>query len=387
MAAGASRDGRPALALGAVLEGLGETEAAREVYEAAAVAPRGARAAQAELERMAAGEPVSPPVRSARSGAAEALFSIAAALGGERNAGVALLYSRLALALRPELHDARLLAATLLARQGQHRAAAEDYQIVPRRSPLFVAAELGRADSLLELELTDQAVIALGALARDNVEALDVQLANAAALRRAERWEESADAYDAAIALIDPVEARHWTVFYQRGIAHERAGEWPRAEADFLRALELEPDQPLVLNYLGYTWVERGENLERAQEMIESAVEQRPDDGYITDSLGWVLYRLGQYAEAVPHLERAVALAPNDPIINDHLGDALWMVGRKREAAFQWRRALSFEPEEKDAERIRRKLDQGLDVVLAEEAAAEDAEAAAVELPEGANDG
>jgi Flp pilus assembly protein TadD len=159
-------------------------------------------------------------------------------------------------------------------------------------------------------------------------------------------------------------------LFYQRGIAYERSDRWELAEDDFFRALELEPDQPLVLNYLGYSWVELRRNLDEAQEMIEKAVEQRPDDGYIVDSLGWVMYRLGNFEEAVKHLGRAVELRPVDPVINDHFGDALWMVGRRIEARFQWKRALSFEPEEEEAERIRDKLERGLDAVLADEAAA-----------------
>jgi tetratricopeptide (TPR) repeat protein len=367
LAGGAARDGRPALALGAVLEKLGRDEAAREIYAAASATPRGARAAEAELARMERGEPAALRVRSARSGAAEALHSVAAALGADRNAHVALLYAQTALALRPELHDARLLAAGLLSDQEGHAAAVDVYRRVPRQSPLFVAAEMGRAEALMELDRMDAAVTVLEALARDYPDSVDVRLTHAIALRRAERWSASAEAYDGALELIDPVETRHWSVFYQRGIAHERAGEWPQAEADFLRALELKPDQPLVLNYLGYSWVEQRTNFERAREMIESAVEQRPEDGYITDSLGWVLYRVGKFEEAVPYLERAVELMPTDPIINDHLGDALWMVGRKREAAFQWRRALSFDPEPEAAERIRRKLERGLDAVLAAE--------------------
>jgi Flp pilus assembly protein TadD len=171
------------------------------------------------------------------------------------------------------------------------------------------------------------------------------------------------------VALLATPEQRHWPLFYQRGIAYERSKQWDKAEADFLKALELEADQPLVLNYLGYSWVEMGRNLDRAQAMIEKAVEQRPEDGYIVDSLGWVLYRLGNFPGAVEHLERAVELRPVDPVINDHFGDALWMVGRKTEAQFQWKRSLSFKPEEKDAERIRQKLAKGLDAVLAEEAA------------------
>ncbi|MEO1239893.1 MAG: tetratricopeptide repeat protein, partial [Pseudomonadota bacterium] len=161
----------------------------------------------------------------------------------------------------------------------------------------------------------------------------------------------------------------HWVVHFARGITHEREDRWEEAEADFRKALELNPGQPQVLNYLGYSFVEMNTNMEEALELIEQAVEGRPDSGFITDSLGWALYRLGRYDEAVVHMERAVELEPVDPIINDHLGDVYWAVGRHREAEFQWHRALSFEPEEEDAERIRRKLEVGLDVVLEEEGA------------------
>lgn len=368
-AKGGAPDGRPAMALGAVIERLGDAEAARALYEGL-VGGRGSRVAAAALARMDQGEAAALPVQSASSGAAEALFSIAGALGSDRNAAVALLYARVALALRPELHEARLLVGGLLDAQGQQEAALEAFQVVPRRSPLFVSAEIGRADALVSLEREDEAVVVLESLAAAYPQELDAQLALASALRRVERWTDSAAAYDRAIALIEPIEQRHWSVFYERGIAHERGGDWPDAEKDFDRALELSPDNPLVLNYLGYSWVELRRNLDQAQAMIEKAVKARPDDGYITDSLGWVLYRLDKFDEAVPYLEKAAELTPTDPVINDHLGDALWMVGRKREARFQWSRALSFDPDEKDAARIRDKMAHGLDAVLAREAAA-----------------
>ena len=187
--------------------------------------------------------------------------------------------------------------------------------------------------------------------------------------RRSERFEDAAEAYTRAIDLIDAPSANDWRTFYVRGIAHERMGAWEKAEADFRQSLSLSPDQPLVLNYLGYSLVEMNLKIDEAKSMIERAVAGDPGNGYITDSLGWVLYKTGDYEAAVPHMERAAELLPNDPIINDHLGDVLWKVGRKTEAVFQWKRALSFEPEEDEAERIRRKLDVGLDVVLEEEAA------------------
>ena len=166
---------------------------------------------------------------------------------------------------------------------------------------------------------------------------------------------------------MDTTQDRYWVLFFTRGICHEMTGDYIASEADFRQALVLNPEQPQVLNNLGYSLVEQRRNLDEALGMIERAVELQPDSGYITDSLGWVFYRLGRYDEAVAPMERAIELLPNDPIINDHLGDVYWMVGREREARFQWERALSFEPTEEDAERIRLKLEIGLDRVLEQE--------------------
>jgi Flp pilus assembly protein TadD len=189
----------------------------------------------------------------------------------------------------------------------------------------------------------------------------------------AERFPEAVEAYDRALALVDAPQPAHWVLYYTRGIANERAGNWNDAEADFRAALKLEPDQPLVLNYLGYSLVEKQRDLDEALGMIEKAVRGEPDDGYITDSLGWVLYRLGRYDEAVKPMLRAVELTPDDPVINDHLGDVLWKVGRRREAEFQWRRALSFGPaDDLDMDRIRKKLEVGLDKVLEAEQSKQD---------------
>jgi tetratricopeptide (TPR) repeat protein len=193
-------------------------------------------------------------------------------------------------------------------------------------------------------------------------------------LRGQDAYADAVMSYDKALNLT-PEDARsRWFVLYARAIAHERLDNWELAEADFRAALVLNPDQPQVLNYLGYSMVEQQINLDEALEMIERAVAARPDSGFIVDSLGWVLFRLGRYSEAVVHMETAVQLMPIDPVVNDHLGDVYWSVGRTREAEFQWSRALSFvDPTDADGEadpdRIRRKLEIGLDAVLAEEGA------------------
>lgn len=307
-------------------------------------------------------------VKTARDGQAEVFYTVAAALRGETPDSLTLLYSRLAEYLQPDHIDALLLSAGLLESLGQTALATEAYDRVPSGNPAYHVAAIGRADTLYETGKPDAAVEVLQQLGKTHPNITSVHVTLGDMLRRLSRYAEAEQAYSKAIALIEKPTASQWVVFYARGITRERQDEWTPAEADFRKALELRPDQPLVLNYLGYSLVEQDKNLDEALTMIEAAVAERPDDGYITDSLGWVLYRLGRYEEAVPHMERAVELMPLDPIINDHLGDVLWRVGREREAEFQWKRALSFKPEEPDQQRIRRKLDVGLDMVLSEEA-------------------
>ena len=309
-------------------------------------------------------------VSNARDGAAEVFLIVAGALNGEAADGYTLIYSRIAEYLRPANVDANLLSAALLEKLELYDLATDAYKSVPPDDPSFDAAELGRADALRKSGKTEASIEVLEQLARSRPENAAVFITLGDTLRGLERYAEATDAYDKAVALYPEPGAAQWLVFFARGITHERTDQWPKAEADFRRALELFPGQPQVLNYLGYSFVEMGENLDEALAMIEEAVAAQPDSGYIIDSLGWVQYRTGAYGDAVGNLERAAELMPVDPVINDHLGDAYWAVGRKTEAEFQWKRALSFDPEEKDAVRIRRKLDVGLDLVLKEEGAA-----------------
>lgn len=312
-------------------------------------------------------------INDAGHGSAEVFLTLASVLEREQDVRYALVYARLAGYLRPDSAEAILLTAEILQDQKQYDLATRTYAKVAQDDPMFLNAELGRADALVDAEKMDAAIGVLRGLTRSHGDVPRVHMSLGDVLRGQEKYADATEAYDVAVNMIpDPV-PNHWFLFYARGITHEREGNWESAEADFRKALELNPGQPLVLNYLGYSLVEFGLKLPEAQAMIEQAVAARPNDGYITDSLGWVLYRLGKFEEAVEPMERAVQLVSNDPIINDHLGDVYWMVGRKREAEFQWSRALSFEPEEKDAVRIRRKLDVGLDVVLEEEKAAETA--------------
>ena len=302
-------------------------------------------------------------------GMAEVFFTVATVLNRDTPDNFVLAFTRTAEALQPGHVDATLMSASLLERMGCFDLALSAYDRIPEDSPFYHVAELGRAAVLQAADQPDKAIGVLQRLSRSHDALPEVFQTLGDALRKEERWVEAATAYDRAIDLYGPPVEERWAVYFSRGITHERQGDWAVAESDFRTALKLRPDQPQVLNYLGYSFVEMGQNLDEALAMIETAVAARPRDGYITDSLGWVLYRLDRYPEAVVQMERAVELVPVDPVISDHLGDVYWAVGRHREAEFQWRRALSFEPEEKDATRIRRKLELGLDRVLEEEGA------------------
>lgn len=366
---------RGAMARAEVLSQLGRNEDAIASLEAAFGASSDPEL-NGMLRALSAGEvlPFSH-ITSARDGAAEVFYSVAGALRQDAGADYTLIYARIAHHLRPDHIDVLLLVADLLEELEQYDLATAVYKDVPADHPAFHAAELGRAAALRQSGKVDAAVEVLEQLAKRFGDLSIVHSTLGDVLRQQDRFDEAVASYDRAIALTEEREASAWFLHYARAISLERLDDWPRAEADFRRALALNPGQPQVLNYLGYSMVEKQINLDEALEMIEQAVAGSPDSGYIVDSLGWVLYRLGRYEEAVSHMERAVELVPVDPVVNDHLGDVYWAVGRAREARFQWMRALSFvDPEDTDGEadpdRMRRKLEVGLDVVLKEEGAA-----------------
>jgi len=301
-----------------------------------------------------------PLVHTPLEGMAEALFDLASLLNQQNLDDLAMVMVRLSLHLKPDLDIGLLLAADILEDSDRAEQAITMYRRIPTSSPLAWSARLRSATLLDDLGRTDDAIATLAALADERPARPDALIAMGDLLRGKERFVEAVVAYDKAMARIGALEPRHWALLYSRGIALERSKQWARAETDFLKALELNPDQPYVLNYLGYSWVEHGIHLDKALVMIETAVKLRPEDGYIVDSMGWVLFRLGRYAEAVPHLERAVELRPSDPTINDHLGDAYWRVGRENEARFQWDRALVLKPSPEEAREIQTKLKRGL---------------------------
>jgi len=303
-----------------------------------------------------------PPllVQTVSDGVAEALFDVASSLTQQNARETAMVLGRLALYLKPDFPVMQILLGDILEADNRLEPALDVYTAIDKKSPFSWSARL-RAGALLDrLGRTDDAVKILRDMARENA-GEDGPLVNLGdILRGRERFKEAVEAYDEAIKRLPVLDKRHWTLLYARGIALERSNQWLRAETDFQKALEFEPNQPYVLNYLGYTWIERRKNLDQAQEMIRQAVKLRPNDGYIVDSLGWGYYQLGNFENAVKELERAVELRPQDPVINDHLGDAYWRVGRHREATFQWNRSLSLNPEADLIPKIRKKLKDGL---------------------------
>ena len=297
-----------------------------------------------------------PQVRNALDGLAETYVVIASVLRGQDSSDFALVLSRLALQLRPDLAVARILAAEIVGNGKRPELALELLAPIRADDPLHGMVQMRQARLLQKLERSDDALRMLEDVARAQPDRPEPQGLIGDILRIKRRFPEAVQAYDKAIALLGTPQPAHWPLYYDRAIALERSKQWERAEADFLQALRFVPDQPFVLNYLGYSWAEQGRNLEQAKAMIERAVQQRPNDGSMIDSLGWVAMRMGDTATAVRLLERAAELEPADATVNGHLGDAYWEAGRRLEAVFQWRRALNLKPEPEEKERLEGRL-------------------------------
>ena len=346
-------------AVGAFYQRSQRMDAARELYRRY-YADHGDRSLLDGRIQLAAGADLPRTVASAGEGLAEAMFDTASLVRQGNAQDLALVFARLALALRPNFPLAQLLIADTLGQQHRLIEANAIYAAIDKNAQSAGFARMRLALNLDEAGDTDAAIDALKTLADERTDSLDPLMSLGDVLRRHRRFAEAADAYDRAIARARQLgDAPGWPLYYARGIALERSHQWPKAEADFLEALRLQPDQPDVLNYLGYTWVDLGINLDKARQMIERAVELRPKDGAIVDSLGWALYRLGEFPMAVKLLERAAELKAEDPTINEHLGDALWQVGRLDEARYQWQRAMTLDPEPDQIEALKAKISTG----------------------------
>ena len=316
---------------------------------------------RADLDAVNAGQSVRHRITTPQQGVAEVMYGLGLALGQDGAEEVGAIYLNLALFVHPKHDLARHGLARVYESLELWERAVDTYEGMDSAHPLKRTAEIRLGVLLDQLERPDEADAHLLALIESDPSDLEAINTFGTVLRFRRDFEQAADVYTQGIETLGTPSAEHWRLFYQRAIAYERTDRWPLAEADFLRALDLSPDQPDVLNYLAYTWVDRGEHLERSVEMLERAVEMRPESGYIVDSLGWVYFRLGRFQDAVEQLERAVTLDPSQAVIHDHLGDAYWMVGRRLEARFQWSHARDLDDtDEVDDEAIQRKLQRGL---------------------------
>lgn len=312
-------------------------------------------------ESIEKGEKPEQQVTNATEGAAAVLFSIAGALNREGAEEIVTLYLQISHELDQKSADTLILLGGLAENLKQPERAIAFYSKVPASSPMHRISELQLGLTLAQTGKVDEAREHLKSLLASDPKDIRSYLAYGSVLSDAKDYKAMAENYDKAIEVLGPVAKRgDWAVYFQRAIAYERLKEWDKAEPSFKKALELNPEQPQVLNYLGYSWVDKNINLDEAMDMIRRAVELRPNDGYIVDSLGWAHYRLGQFDEAVVELERAIELRAGDPTINDHLGDVYWRVGRKVEAVYQWNRALIGDSDDVDKAKVKEKIANGL---------------------------
>jgi tetratricopeptide (TPR) repeat protein len=337
---------------------------------------------RAALDQLKAGKPLAPSITNAIEGAAEVLYGLGVVGTSQGDELTAIIYLRLATYLHPDHELALITLADVYERIKRYDRANEIFARIPKSSPIRASADIAIGQNLELMERGDEAVKHLETLMKERPDDVDVVIALGNVLRSRKRFAEAAEVYTKAVQKIGTPDRSHWTLFFYRGTSYERSKQWDKAEADLKKSLDLVPESQTagraqVLNYLAYSWVDQGLNIDEAFKMLQRAVELAPRDGMIIDSLGWAYYRLGRYEDAVRELEKAVELKPGDPVINDHLGDAYWKVDRKLEAKFQWTHAKDSNPEHEDLVKILRKLDYGLEE--SKPAAAENAPAQPIE--------
>jgi tetratricopeptide (TPR) repeat protein len=316
---------------------------------------------QEALRDTRGGKKLPPLIESAQAGAAEALYGIGATLTRRGGEDLALVYLQLSLYLQPNHALALLSLADLYESVKKPPMAIKVYERMPASSPLKRNAQIQLATNLDAADRSEEAIKILKDVTADDAKDIEAIMALGNIERGRKKFADCATTYSKAIDVMPGVTDKNtWVTYYYRGICEERSKQWSKAEADMRKALELQPEQPHVLNYLGYSWIDQGINLDEGMKMIRRAVDQRPDDGYIVDSLGWAYYRIGNFEDAVKNLERAIDLKPEDPTINDHLGDAYWRIGRTLEAKFQWAHARDLKPEAEELPKIEAKIANGL---------------------------
>ena len=322
-------------------------------------------------EQLQSDSVLKPILTTPQQGMAELFYNIATAIRRDGAGNFSKNYLQISNSLAPKSDVIQIALAELYLQQGDYEKSNTYYNAVADTSPFSRIARLEKATNLSRLEKKEEAITELKSLIESDPSDLTGYLTLGNVYSREERYREAADTYDKAVGIIGEPKSFHWNLFFRRGISYERLKDWEKAEPNFMKSLDLSANQPEVLNYLGYSWVDQGINLDQGMDMIRKAVELRPRSGFIVDSLGWAHYRLGQFDDAVRELEKAVQLMPQDPTINDHLGDAYWQVGRKLEATFQWNIALATKTPPDDPEAIKKKLKEGLQTGVKDAAKAE----------------
>lgn len=356
---------RAAMSLAAMEAREGNPQKARDAIATGNAFSSSYAPLKALQQRIEAGDPPGADIHNAAEGASAVLYTIGSALNRSGAEDFVSLYLNFAHSLDPENAATLVMLGSLAENLGKPEQAIEIYGRVPEDSIMHRVSELQLGLNLADLGRLEEAKTHLKNLIDQDPKDMRSYLAYGSVLSDAKSYREMADNYDKAVDAIGILPNRgHWNIFFQRGIAYERLKEWPKAEPNFQRSLELYPNQPQVMNYLGYSWIDMNINLDEGMDLIREAVRLRPNDGYIVDSLGWAYYRLGDYENAVNELERAVELRPGDPTINDHLGDAYWRAGRKLEARYQWERALTMEPELTEVPKIEQKIAAGMPPVI-----------------------
>ena len=338
----------------------GDKELAEKILKPHLAVPNPNPLLKSLADDIAANKKVPLVVSDAKEGLAEVFQGIGEALAGDGVIDAGQLYLQLALFVRPDFIVAQYALGELYDQLKNYEQANNAFARVPRESPLWLNAQLRKAYDLNSLERIGEAKSLLTELIKAYPDDMRAYYTLGNLLRGNKEYAAAVEHYTKAIEKMGPTEKSQWSVYYARGVCYERVKDWPKAEADLRKALELDPNQELTLNYLGYSWVDQSLNLKEAMDLIRRAVQLRPNDGYFVDSLGWAYYRQRDFEQAVKQLERAVELKPDDPVINDHLGDAYWHVGRRLEAKFQWKQALDLKPEADDEVKIKKKLDAGL---------------------------
>ncbi|HEX5280772.1 MAG TPA: tetratricopeptide repeat protein [Micropepsaceae bacterium] len=343
----------------------GRVNDAKALFERANRENRGNPFAQWALSDLSTMKNPAPLISSPAQGVAEGLFGIAASLNDQRSTDVAILYLNLALYLRPDFDLGRVLLASHYEAMEKYAIANAIYAGIAPASPYYAMTQVQAAINDGRDGKPQDGIVKLKALSASQPQESDVWTALGDLFRSSDQYKEAAAAYDKAIAGIPPGDRRLTGLYYARGVSFEHSDRWPDAERDFQAALKINPDRADVLNYLGFSWIEKGQHLDQALQMLEKARALRPMDGFIADSVGWAYFRLGRFQDAVHTLEEAVQLAPGAADVNDHLGDAYWRVGRKVDARYQWNHALAMQPDAGEKPILERKLQFGLDAVSA----------------------